>query len=180
MGVVLGLCGYPGAGKTEVRKILSKNHGFEVINSKAIIYDLAARATNLTENHFSDPELKEGSFEGVAYRKIAAHLGYAIEELFGETYLIEEALRKHKVKTRDNKNFVVDSLRMKQPVMLEDTLTILEVTAKKTDSHIFMPYDRYETPVSKTFTIKNDGTIGDLERQVEIIVRSLSSAGLLA
>lgn len=178
MGVVLGLCGFPGAGKTEVRKILHNNHGFEVVNSKAIIYDLAARVTNLTEDHFSDPALKEGLFNDVPHRKIAAHLGYAIEDLFGPTYLVTEALRKHRVSARPSKNFVVDSLRMSQPVLLQEKLMVIEVISKKVDSHIFMPYDQYEAPVRQKFVISNNGTIGDLEIEVKRVISALRMAGL--
>lgn len=172
MGYVIGLCGLPGAGKTEVRNILVKKHNFEPICSKSILYDMAALVTGLPPTHFSDPLFKNGEFNGIPLRTIAANCGFVMEDLFGEGYLINKSLVNHKVKERPNKNFVVDSLRMKQPIIFENEMIIIEISNYKTGKKTFPVYDQYYTPKS-ILVINNDTTKEELEKNVYATVRRI-------
>lgn len=177
MGNVVGLCGYPGAGKSEVRKILVKNHDFEDINSKSVIYGMAAMATGLTEKHFYDPALKNNTFNGVTHRRIAGTLGLQIESMFGGDYLIGKALENHKVAAR-TKNFVVDSLRMSQPLLLRDRMIIAEIVNPLILTPGENTFDDYYK-VDDRFIIENKGSLEDLEREVELFIfRTVSSKRL--
>jgi hypothetical protein len=169
---VIGLCGYPGAGKTEVRNILQRDFQFEVINSKSMIYHLASQVTGLPEANFYRPDLKDEKFKGVNHRVIAGELGAAIEQLFGEDYLIQEALKNHRVASRPTKPFVVDSLRRSQPQLLSTQMRVIEV---QSDRALYTGnfYDNYELGGVSSILIPNDGTIADLEKKVHNTVRTL-------
>lgn len=163
MGIVLGLVGKPGSGKSEVRKILEKKHHFEVINSKVTLYAMSAELTGLPVEHFSDPAFKNGEFEGTPLREITGRIGYAVEELFGQDYLIRKSLENHKVHTRTKKNFVVDSLRMDQPILLQDEMFVVQVHGGKPveSSH---PFDQWQGATN--YYLSNDDDLEHLEVQV--------------
>lgn len=173
MGLILGLCGWPGAGKSEVRKILVSNFGFEDINSKATIYQLAEVATGIPAHKFSDPFYKEGEYLGSSYRQIAAFLGYAVEDLFGQDYLIKQAMLNHRVSERPHKNFVIDSLRMQQPLLFATSMHIVEVVSNKAETP-GNDFDRYVRP-NDYYTIRNDGTKGCLVEEVGSLLKKLGA-----
>lgn len=171
MGNVLGLCGSPGAGKTEVVRILRDKHGFEVINSKTAVYDMAKVITGLPEKHFTDPVLKEENWNSVEIRSILGELAGSVEELFGDDFLVKKALENHKVTTRKKQLFVVDSLRRYQPEMLKDRLKVVEVVRDGKGHYHW--YDNYFLDEVPHFKLKNNGTKADLEENIAEMLKTL-------
>lgn len=172
MGYVLGLVGKPGSGKSEVRKILEKNHKFEVINSKIAIYNCAAEVTGLPASHFSDPEYKNGTYERIPLRVIAGRIGDSIEDMFGDDFLIRKAMANHKVENRPNTNFVIDSLRKTQPALLASEVFTVEVfrSSVTATGHGF---DEWRGATH--YTIPNNGTKEDLELAVSQVWNLIKS-----
>jgi dephospho-CoA kinase len=170
VGIVLGLCGIPGAGKTEVRKLLAKNHGFEVINSKSVLYSMSSQITGIPESHFFDPSRKNNHFRKVTLRQITGELGNAVENLFGDDYLIRKAMDNHKVASRPHKNFVIDSLRKQQPILLDDDLRVVVVQNLRAVS-TGNKFDKFDIPVGMEHdVIQNNGDLDELERNVRSYV----------
>lgn len=169
MGIIIGLCGNPGSGKSEVRKILVKEHGFELINSKSIIYELASVATGLPVEHFSDPAYKNGELNGIKLRAIAGNLGYVMEDFFGTDYLIRKSLENHNVSKRTNKNFVIDSLRLDQPVLLQGTVIPVEVENRRAPEST-EDYDQYEMPAKGYYVMDNNHNLPELVTEVADLV----------
>lgn len=176
---VIGLCGLPGAGKTEVRKTLVRDFGFEDICSKSVIYALAETATGIPAHKFSDPFYKDDSYEGRSLREIAAHMGYSIEDLFGETYLINKALENHQVEERPNKNFVVDSLRMVQPkiMMMQKKnypFYVVEVQSDRSKKlNEVRRFDKYQLPEEGFWQIQNNYGPKELQYNIETLLYKL-------
>lgn len=170
MGVVLGLCGEPGAGKTEVRKILSQKFNFSVINSKIAIYKMASELTGLDIDEFINPDTKNNYFNGIRLRTILAECGYVSESLFGRTYLIQQQLEANKVSKRlERCDFVIDSLRMNQPTMLyakgliDGVLHIVNPAVKPSEQ----VYDEYDLTGVKHIVVMNDGSLEELTLSVK-------------
>lgn len=176
---IIGLCGLPGAGKTEVRKMLVRDFGFEDICSKSTIYQLAEVATGIPAHKFADPFYKDDTFEGFSLRRIAAHMGYGIEELFGETYLINKAMENHQVKERPNKNFVVDSLRMSQPSLIAnekhtDFYVVEIINPKSKKINEVEHFDRYFLPETAYWQILNNATHTELHERIKNLLNELN------
>lgn len=157
--MLIGLCGKPKSGKSEVRFILEKQFGFETVNVKLPIIQACHELTGIPEVHFNSQAGKESLYKGVPLRVIMGKVGAVMEELFGEYHTIERALEDRDL---TNNKFVVDSLRMSQPLHFPG-LVVKIVSPRSIDTgHPFDSWDDSRTD----FTIHNDGNFGDLEKEV--------------
>lgn len=162
--MIIGLCGKPQSGKTEVRRILNERFGFEVVNSKSVLYTMSAYVTGLKPEDFSHPDLKNNAFNGATHRQITGELGNAVERLFGDSYLIKRALEAHKVWHRADCNFVVDSLRKEQGWELRHMLTVVEVVSDRgIDTGNW--FDSYNGDAIK-YRLTNNGSFEELEKEI--------------
>jgi dephospho-CoA kinase len=112
--MLIGLCGYPGSGKSEVRDILVKEHGFYLLDTKIIIRQMASALTGLPSSEFVTQEQKAALYNGITRRKIMGELGNAVEGLYGDSFLVNAAIKRFREKAPD-RPIVVDALRKDQP-----------------------------------------------------------------
>jgi hypothetical protein len=167
--MLIGLCGKPQSGKSSVRFILERQFGFETINVKLPIIKACHELTGVPTQNFTTGDGKASYYKGVPLRVIMGDVGAIMETLFGEYHTIERALEEHNLR-RDTK-FVVDSLRMSQPLKFPGK--VIEV---KSNRSFDSPYhfDKYDD--SKVdFTITNNGTFAALEDQIAKIMDELSA-----
>jgi dephospho-CoA kinase len=157
--VLIGLCGKPHSGKSEVRYILEKQFGFETINAKLPIIRACHELTGIPIETFTTQKGKETLYKGVPLRVIMGSVGAAMEELLGEYHTIERAIAEYDT---SKGNFVVDSLRMSQP--LHFTGYVVKVLSPRSidTGNAFDQWDDSNTH----FTIHNDGNFADLEKEV--------------
>lgn len=83
----VAICGWPGAGKSEVQKLLAE-HGYQPVDDGACVRDFAVRQLGLTLNQVSTPDGKRevidiAGREWVS-RKVLGELARVLEGLFGE------------------------------------------------------------------------------------------------
>jgi hypothetical protein len=156
--MILGLCGKPQSGKTEVRRILEEHYDYEVVCSKNLLYSFSSLVTGLPEAEFYDPSLKNKMFRDKSHRQITGTIGNAIEELFGDNYLVERALLKCSAN-----NQVVDSLRKTQTVGFKGY--VVEVISDKSieTGNSFDEYDRSNI----AYKLYNYGSLEVLANGVE-------------
>jgi hypothetical protein len=99
--MLIGLCGKPKSGKSEVRTILKDQFGFQVVNAKEPLILAAAELTGLPFIDFTTQGGKESSYKGVPLRVIMGEIGATMEKLFGEYHTIERALESYDTENRN-------------------------------------------------------------------------------
>lgn len=135
---------------------------------------MASVLTGLPPETFSNPETKDGMFNNASLREIAAFCGYVAEDLFGSTYLIEQQINNLRVLQRlKTTNFIIDSLRMKQPIKLVQGNMlhgVVEVVNNKVVERTEI-FDGYNTTgVKNLYKVGNNGSLGDLKINVAKMV----------
>lgn len=166
--MLIGLCGKPQSGKSEVRFILEKQFGFETINVKIPIIRACHELTGVPFEQFTTQTGKASLYKGEPLRNIMGRVGAVMEEMFGDYHTIERALAEHDI---TNGKYVVDSLRMSQPA--EFIGTVVKVVSNRsieTHNH-FDEFDDTHT----NFTIFNNGGFADLEKEVVRLMDYLGS-----
>lgn len=155
--MLIGLCGKPQSGKSEVRFILEQR-GFEVVNPKLPIIRACSELTGINMSKFMTQEGKASLYKGVPLRTIIGKVGESMEALFGDYHTIEIALEDYDL----SRNLVVDSLRMTQPLYFPGT--VVEVVSNNSieTGNSFDFYD--DSRIS--YKLINNGTIGDLEKNI--------------
>ncbi len=165
--MIIGLCGKPGSGKSEVREILERSFGFETVCSKRILYKMSADITGLAVSDFSNPKIKNSIFKGHQLRKITGELGNTVENLFGDSHLVNKAVSELDLARA---NYVVDSLRKTQTKDFPGI--VVEVVSERgyDTGNDFDLYDRSRI----NYTLPNHTTFEQLERN---IVKMLDALG---
>lgn len=163
---LIGLCGKPQSGKSEVRRMLESNFGFTPICSKEILYRISSQVTLQPELYFRSQDYKGLTFNGKTNREITGTLGDAIESLFGDSYLVNRALED---KPYSEYNYVVDSLRKTQPRDFKGM--VVEVISERgiDTGNPFDVYDRSRID----YQIPNMGNFTDLEKNIAIMLDKL-------
>lgn len=165
--MLIGLCGVPGSGKSSVTDILVEKYGFEVLDMKETLRRLAAELTGLTTYEFVLQEDKVKTYHGVQRRTIMGELGNAVEGMFGDTFLLDQAIAKlDRANELQNKRIVVDSLRKSQPVGFPGL--VVEVISDKA-VRTYNDFDEYDRSRINSIIV-NMGTMDELEAS---IVRAL-------
>lgn len=163
---LIGLCGKPQSGKSEVRRMLETEFGFKSICSKQILYKISSEVTGLPERYFSDPFIKNDTFQGKTFREITGTLGNAVESLFGDSFLIHNGLYSIPYETS---NYVVDSLRKTQTRDFKGIVVeILSERGIDTGSD-FDTYDRSRID----YQLSNVGNFEMLRKHVAIMLDKL-------
>jgi dephospho-CoA kinase len=157
--LLIGLCGKPQSGKSEVRFILEKQFGFETVNVKLPIIRACHELTGVPFEQFTTQEGKASLYKGEPLRNLMGKVGAVMEKLFGDYHTIERALEEHNI---TNGKYVVDSLRMTQPSHFIGK--VVEVVSNRSidTGNDFDFYD-CEFP---DYRLMNNGTLGELEAQI--------------
>jgi hypothetical protein len=114
--MLIGLCGMPQSGKSEVRKILVEQHGFLALDTKQILREMASKLTGLEPHDFVSQSDKAKLYNGVPRRNIMGELGNVAEGLWGDSFLLNRTLDDFKRYSYPDKRIVVDALRKDQPI----------------------------------------------------------------
>lgn len=170
--MIIGLCGKPHSGKSEVRKILEENWNFEVINTKIPLAQVSSIITGIDETKFLTTHVKERTFRSHKLRDIMGTIGNTIEDLFGENYLLERALNNIKI---NKYNYVIDALRKNQYTGFNGW--IVEVCSEK-GKEIIYDYDKFN-PHSIDYVVKNDGSFEELKSSVTRMLYCLSTTAIM-
>lgn len=104
----------PHSGKSEVRNILVREHGFHLLDTKAILQEIAGMVTGLGAWDFISQADKAEMYNGVSRRTIMGEIGNCIEGMFGDSFLLDRALERLDRFNMPDKKVVVDSLRKDQ------------------------------------------------------------------
>jgi hypothetical protein len=165
--MLIGLCGKPQSGKSEVRFILEKQFGFQTVNAKLPLINACHALTGIPLEEFNSQTGKASLYKGVPLRNILGEIGAVMEKMFGDYHTIERALVGY---DSSYDKLVVDSLRMTQPTQFPGL--VIEIQSKRSivTGNFFDEYDR----TNIDFTIFNDGNLYDLEKEV---ARLLDYAG---
>lgn len=158
--MLIGLCGKPQSGKSEVRFILEKQFGFETINVKIPIIRACHELTGIPFERFTTQEGKASLYKGEPLRNIMGKVGAVMEAMFGDYHTIERALADHDIV---NGNYVVDSLRMTQPSHFMEGKIVEVVSDRSIDTGNHFDFYDCEYP---DYRLMNNGTLGELELQI--------------
>jgi hypothetical protein len=155
--MLIGLCGKPQSGKSEVRTLLERV-GYQTVNTKAPLIAACSALTGMDERYFLSQSGKKMLYKGVPLRTIMGKVQDTIEELFGDYHSIERSLN-----TLDCMDYVVvDSLRKTQPLSFPG-LIVEVVSDRSIDTG--SDFDQYSRD-RIDYTIENNGTFGELEDKV--------------
>lgn len=104
---LIALCGWPGAGKTEIANFLFDDFGVHTMDDGRPLRDAAITLYGLTEWHVSTQEGKASFVEvcgqQVQVRQLLGDLGQMLEDRYGEQIVPEMAMRQ------------VENLRQRHP-----------------------------------------------------------------
>jgi len=92
----IAICGHPQAGKTEVQKFLTRNHGVIPVDDGECLRDFGVNNLGLTPRQVETQDGKEEQIkfcgEAMTVRQFLGRLGNALEREFGEQAMPEIAL----------------------------------------------------------------------------------------
>lgn len=167
--MLIGLCGKPNSGKSEIRKLLEKR-GFTVLNTKENLIKACSALTGIEEECFATSKGKEAEYEGVKLRKIMGEVQSCIENLFGDYHTIETSMQLPQYRGKD---VVVDALRKSQTVNFEGI--VVEVVSEKSidTKNDFDQYERGLDGEHVDYIIVNDGDIEHLEYRVDSLLMKI-------
>ncbi len=165
--MLIGLCGWPKAGKSEVTKVLIEQHGFWPLDTKYVLRQMSSSLTGLDENEFKTQEGKEKLYNGIPRRVIMGELGNVAEKLWGDDFMIRRALEQQW--NYPEKKIVVDSLRKSQPKTFPG-FVIQVISERGVDTG--NDFDKF-WPYSTDAIIVNDGTQEELQLKVANLINNL-------
>jgi len=160
---LIALCGPPGAGKTEVQRILI-GYGYSLIDDGEILREISKIAFRLTDTDVMTQEGKrsEVSVGQIRYsvRNILGKIGLALEHEFGPSIIPLLTLNK-----LDNKGkYCLGSVRRQQGVAYTQSGgEVWEIT--RPGYNIVNDFDNYNKECIAR-TISNDGSLFDLRKKV--------------
>lgn len=167
--MIIGLTGNPKVGKGEVSRILQSNYGFEILDTKEVLRKIASEITGFNAELFKKQQWKEYKYQGHECRYIMGEVGYTLERIFGDDFLLRRML-KH---IDPSKNYVIDALRMKQAVVLKTSLPqsfVIEITSER--GTLDYSFDEYDKSLID-YSVTNNGTLLDLSYTLEVLIKRL-------
>ncbi len=164
-GKLIALCGLPGAGKSEVQRILHASFGVVPVDDGFPMRDFAMRHLGAMHDDVFTPAGKERLMRFDPERRNRQFLGdfgVWLETYFGDNVIPEMALRR----MEPGKSYSIGVRRMQGRYLKSHGALVADVQRPGLEQvHSFDSYDR--TPC--TLTIPNIGTIEDLRARVEYI-----------
>jgi hypothetical protein len=176
---LIGICGWPGAGKDEVAQTLQASFGYRVVDDGACLRNAAPSLFGFDP---SLPFTRQGKGEFVdtpsgskTVRDILGTLGNLVEAEYGSHFMPFMAVRSAKLDNAQtgHNNFVFPSVRKSQGQFYKDQGGIIIQVSRpglEPSSHQFDKWDAANVDVF----IENDGSLEDLARSVGIVVHNLS------
>jgi hypothetical protein len=158
--MLIGLCGLPQVGKSEVRKILVEEHGFYLLDTKQVLREMAAILTGLKPSDFESQADKQAFFDGVPRRTIMGMLGNVAEELWDDGYMLRRALE-----LAPKGRVVVDALRKDQPKFFPSNGVICQVIGNRAID-TGNDFDKFYQGNTDKIII-NDGSLDELRASVK-------------
>ena len=162
--MIIGLCGKPHSGKSEVANILVAKHKFQYIDTKDKLRQICSEITGIPYSTFTTSSGKDQLYKGIKLREIMGTVGLSLEKMFGADYLLAEAMKQYK-----NGNAVVDSLRQKQAVYFRGYLVEVKST-RAIDTHL--SYDKFDKEFIN-YKLENSGDLGDLEDSIKTMLSKI-------
>lgn len=163
--MLIGLCGRPQSGKSEVARILIDHHNFTLIDVKDKLRSICAEVTGLPYYYFTNH--KDMVYRGQTLRAIMGEIGLTTERLFGESYLLDISLHG----LDNNKNYVIDSLRQNQSDYFNG-----EIIEVKSPNSISTGYSFDEYKKDKiNYTLYNNGDLKDLSDSIVHLLKKIKN-----
>jgi hypothetical protein len=160
--MLIGLCGKPQSGKSEVRKILT-DVGFVTLNTKVPLIHACSRLTGLEPREFIAN--KEMLYKDVPLRKIMGSVQNAMEDLFGDYHSVERVTAHLDAK----QHYVLDALRKTQPDKFPGFIVEVQSNLSLDTGNPFDEYSRKRID----HIIDNNGNLGHLEENVFKMLEAL-------
>jgi hypothetical protein len=166
---IIAICGYPGAGKTEVQKILAEV-GVQFADDGFPMRDFAMRHLGLTHNDVYTQEGKTDVSEiAGAYwqnRKILGELGNKFEELFGPHIMPFMATRK----LIEVASYSFGSVRRDQGAFYKNLGGVVIGVTRPGVGPSGNEFDEFDHAIVD-YWIRNDGSLDDLRFKVEMFLQ---------
>lgn len=157
--MLIGLCGKPQSGKSQVRKIMMERYKYITINTKHHLAEACGSLTGLAPELFLSQEGKSTNYKGVELRTIMGNVQDSMEAMFGDYHSIQRSLSYYNI----TDYIVVDSLRKTQPLHFPG-LIVEVVSHRSVDTgYSFDLYIRDRID----YTLDNNGTVADLRDNLD-------------
>jgi hypothetical protein len=159
---IVGICGYPLHGKTTAQGFLESSLGFKTLDDSLPIREMAMDRWKLTWDQVSTQEGKASTIQAfdteMTVREAMGRLGKVMENLQGDNYWIDCALRK--LHWPIDKRVSFGSVRMSQGRSIKNAggMVIAIIDPRKPMSH--HDFDQFDYDYVDVM-IMNDGTIGE-------------------
>jgi hypothetical protein len=165
--MLIGLCGKPRSGKSEVSFILQQRYDFNSISTKRPLALACHELTGIPHAQFLTHEGKESEYKGVSLRKIMGEVQNVLESMFGDYHTIAVALEHQYYPERGN--YVLDSLRKTQPVSFPGYVVEVKSVRSVDTGNAFDEYDTSHID----YTIYNNGNLDSLDRDIRLMISYL-------
>lgn len=170
MTYIIGLCGHPKSGKSEVQRILMEKFGVIAVDDGACLREFAMQNLGLTWDDVYTQEGKaaeiEVAGEVMQVRQFLGRLGNAIEDEFGQQIIPEIA--RTRAEANDYMLVSFGSVRKMQGLTVRQNGMMIEVQRPGVGPS-GNDFDWFD-PTLVDITIENTGTIEDLEMSVQAII----------
>lgn len=172
---VVGICGYPGSGKTTAANMLRGRWGAVTVDDGRPLRNSAIATFGLTEDDVSTQEGKAGRLpfgDGtVTVRKFLGDYGKFLEAMFGNQILPSLAI------SRANRQFVRPSLVLLPSLRMDQGQTVRAlggcvIAIRREGCQAVYDFDEYDHSQVDVF-ITNDGSLDDLRDRLDEAMRSV-------
>lgn len=163
--MLIGLTGFPTAGKSAVAEILINHYNYDLLDTKEVLRNIVSEIVKCDSSFLKTQEGKEAKFKGQEHRLLMGEVGLLLEDMFGEDFLLQRAMEG----VDTSRNLVVDGLRRNQALSFNGF--VLEVVSTRVGKNVFS-FDTYNK--SKiNYTINNSGSLMDLRYAVDKLMESV-------
>lgn len=183
---IIGICGYPQAGKSTVQKILADLYGVVPLDDGLPLREIAMKYLGLTEHKVATQEGKAETVDinGTPWlvRDVLGQIGNAMEEKFGADIVPLMTVNRYGLDRTDSverpTSVSFASVRRRQGWFWRNrgALVIEVVRPGAVMGAEFNAYD----PAAAHCAVINDGTIDQLRKKVSAVVNLASREGILA
>lgn len=175
--MLIGLCGAPKAGKTEVATMLESHYGANVVDDGLPLRQAAMKLYGLSHSDVFTQEGKARKIEvcgrEFTVRQLLGDLGNLLEGFYGDQFMPERALaRIAALRAADpTQRFVFPSVRKNQGLSYRQNGGIV-VEVKRPGFEPVNDFDHYDKSLVD-YTIVNDGGPDDWKERLEGRVKHL-------
>lgn len=174
----IAICGFPGAGKTELQKILTGRFGVIPVDDGRPLRDAAISLFGLTEEQVTTPEGKNQFVEicgkHVQVRDLLGWIGELMESRFGEQFTPTQAMRCARDTYGHEGPFSYGSVRKSQARSFCQAGGVVIGVRRPGVGPSPYAFDRFDESLVDIW-IDNDGDLIDLEAKLILALSRLDS-----